>query len=279
MLLVMSSCSSPTDENFYGNLEATPASEMRLDENMIPPWVDGGDSIAQVSAGPNTPVYDRNNFAIPEPGETSATSSGSVASSQNEPVIVKDAPIAVDPVPLDPTPVMTTTVADTTSVVTTSTPKAKPKAKKKPTTKKKPVKRTKKTPKITKPTLLVYKVRSGDNLSLIAERCGTTVSAIRRASGIKGDTIYAGRTIKVPYTPKALRHIKSSGRSGSSSKKSSSSSSRSSGRTYTIRSGDTISGVAARYGVSSSSILKLNGMSGADARRLRIGQKIRIPNK
>ncbi len=275
VLVALSSCSSPTDENFYGDLKATPRSEVTLEEDMIPPWVDGGESIANVPAHANTPTYDRNSFAIPEPGETVPTTGASATrSQQDQPVIVKDAPIS-DPAPLDPVTGLTTPdpVTPGASVV-----EYKPKVtKKKPKVTKKPKPRTKKAPKITKPSILVYKVRSGDNLSVIAQRCGTTVSAIRRASGIKGSTIYAGQTIKVPYTPKAMRHIKATKRGGSSSK--SSSSSRSSGRSYTIRSGDTISGIAARYGVSSSSILKLNGISAAGARRLSIGQKIRIPNK
>lgn len=41
------------------------------------------------------------------------------------------------------------------------------------------------------------KVRSGDNLGAIARRNGTTVAALRRLNGIKGDRIRAGQTIRV----------------------------------------------------------------------------------
>ncbi len=243
--MALSSCSS-TDDNFYGDLEAMGASEIYLDENTIPPWVEEADSNLQVDAGDRTPTYQQ--YPIPEPGETIEDTSGGFFSRQQQPEIVLDPP---DWSPVDP-------IATTTTSTTSTTSSTKPK---------------KKTPKITKPSILVYKVRRGDNLSVIAQRCGTTVSAIRRVSGIKGDLIYAGQTIKVPYTPKAKRHIDSSGRSGSSS------SSSSTGRTYTIRSGDTISGIAARYGVGYKTVLKLNNMSEADARRLRPGQKIKIPNR
>ncbi len=43
-----------------------------------------------------------------------------------------------------------------------------------------------------------YKVKSGETLGEIAERNGTTASAIRRANGIKGSNIRAGQTLKIP---------------------------------------------------------------------------------
>jgi LasA protease len=45
--------------------------------------------------------------------------------------------------------------------------------------------------------------------------------------------------------------------------------------TYTVKAGDTLSGIAARYGVSMSSLISLNGLRNADA--IRIGQTLRIP--
>ena len=43
-----------------------------------------------------------------------------------------------------------------------------------------------------------HKVRSGESLGVIAEKYGTTASAIRRANGIKGDNIRVGQTLKIP---------------------------------------------------------------------------------
>ncbi len=43
-----------------------------------------------------------------------------------------------------------------------------------------------------------HKVKSGETLGEIAERNGTTASAIRRANGIKGSNIRAGQTLKIP---------------------------------------------------------------------------------
>jgi N-acetylmuramoyl-L-alanine amidase len=44
----------------------------------------------------------------------------------------------------------------------------------------------------------LYTVQRGDSLFLIARRFGTTVEELRRANGIKGDCLKAGRTIQVP---------------------------------------------------------------------------------
>ncbi len=250
VLVALSSCSS-TDDNFYGDLEAMSASEVPLGEDTIPPWVEESDGRYQVDAGDRTPTYQQ--YPIPEPGETIEDTGGSFSSGQSQ-----ERDIVLPPPDYKPFQV-TGTSTETGTTVTPPKPKTETKPKKKV--------------KITKPSILVYKVRSGDNLSVIAQRCGTSVAAIRRLSGIKGDLIYAGQTIKVPYTPKAQRHINATGRSGSSSSSSSSSSSRS----YTVRSGDTISGIAARYGVGYKTVLKLNNMTEAQARRLRPGQKIKIP--
>lgn len=43
-----------------------------------------------------------------------------------------------------------------------------------------------------------YKVRSGDSLYSIAQRHHSTIDAIKKANGLKGDTIYPGQTLKIP---------------------------------------------------------------------------------
>lgn len=48
------------------------------------------------------------------------------------------------------------------------------------------------------PSRMVYSVRRGDNLSLIAKRWRSTVPAIRSASGLKSNVIRVGQVITVP---------------------------------------------------------------------------------
>ena len=49
-----------------------------------------------------------------------------------------------------------------------------------------------------KPTVVKYTVRKGDNLSRIAVKYRTSVSALRRANGISGDLIRIGQVLKIP---------------------------------------------------------------------------------
>ncbi|MBO4288013.1 MAG: LysM peptidoglycan-binding domain-containing protein [Kiritimatiellae bacterium] len=48
-------------------------------------------------------------------------------------------------------------------------------------------------------------------------------------------------------------------------------------RIHIVRHGETLSGIAVRYGVSQRAILKLNKMPPSRADRLRVGQRLRIP--
>lgn len=43
-----------------------------------------------------------------------------------------------------------------------------------------------------------YKVRKGDTLSGIARKHGTTITAVKRANGLKSDRILAGQTLRIP---------------------------------------------------------------------------------
>ena len=103
---------------------------------------------------------------------------------------------------------------------------------------------------------ITYKVRSGDTLSEIAKRYGTTVSAIANLNGISNpNLIYVGQALQIP-------------KSGAGS---------SSGGTitYKVKSGDTLSEIAKRYGTTVSAIANLNGI--LDPNLIYVGQLLRIP--
>lgn len=108
-----------------------------------------------------------------------------------------------------------------------------------------------------------YKVKSGDTLSEIAAKQGVSVSTLRGANSLNGDNIYAGQSLKLSG---------SSASSGSSSGSSSSSSSTTS--TYTVKSGDTMSGIASRNGLSLQQLLDANGMTSTDI--IRSGQSLKL---
>lgn len=84
-----------------------------------------------------------------------------------------------------------------------------------------------------------YTVRYGDTLSAIAGRYGTSTSTLASINGISNPNwIYPGQVLKL---------------SGGSST-----------RAYTVRSGDTLSGIASRLGTSWTSLKAKNGISNAN---------------
>lgn len=101
------------------------------------------------------------------------------------------------------------------------------------------------------PQYITYVIQPGDTLSGIAQKYNTTVNALAKLNGISDpDKIYAGRTIRVPEN----------GSSGPVY--------------YTIRPGDTLSGIAQKYGATVSALTRLNGISDPD--RIYAGDRIRI---
>src|SRR5699024_3170526 len=117
---------------------------------------------------------------------------------------------------------------------------------------------------------VVYTVRSGDTVSELAARYDTTVRAIVNANDLNSRAlIRIGQTLRIP-----------SGTSGSSSSGSRSSAGGSPARTgsasaYTVRSGDTVSGIAARHDTTVRAIIHANDLNSRAL--IRIGQTLRIP--
>jgi N-acetylmuramoyl-L-alanine amidase len=93
-------------------------------------------------------------------------------------------------------------------------------------------------------------VQSGDTLSGIAAAHGLSVAQLRELNGLPGSSslIYAGQTLTV---------------SGGSSSGGSGSGGSSAGGSHSVSPGETLSGIAARYGVSQSAIAQANGLDGA----------------
>ncbi|WP_217269630.1 LysM peptidoglycan-binding domain-containing protein [Neobacillus endophyticus] len=90
-----------------------------------------------------------------------------------------------------------------------------------------------------------YVIKHGDTLSGIAAKFGTTVNALAQLNGIKNpNLIYAGQTLKIP--------------SGSSSH------SGVTQTTYTVRPGDTLSEIAAKFGTTVNALVKLNNIKNPD---------------
>lgn len=72
-----------------------------------------------------------------------------------------------------------------------------------------------------------HSVKSGENLTTIARKYGTTVAEIQKANNMKGDELHPGDNLKLPAKAKASS---ATGKSGKSSAKSTKSSSKKSGK-------------------------------------------------
>lgn len=110
-------------------------------------------------------------------------------------------------------------------------------------------------------------VRRGDTLSAIAARHGTTVAVLKSLNNIRGETIYVGQALTVPDD---------SG-TGSRSRTPTRPAPADSGVRYTVQAGDTPSGIASRYGISATELMRANNIS--DPRRLYVGRELIIPGQ
>jgi len=127
------------------------------------------------------------------------------------------------------------------------------------------VKSVKKSSKIVKHT-----VKSGDTLSVLAARNHTTVKSIIEANGIKkGDTLKLGKVLTIPTKAVTVASAKTI--------KKSSKKRRSKIVKHTVKSGDTLSVLAARNHTTVKSIIEANGMKKGDT--LKLGKVLNIPTK
>ncbi|WP_225408961.1 LysM peptidoglycan-binding domain-containing protein [Stigmatella hybrida] len=105
-----------------------------------------------------------------------------------------------------------------------------------------------------------YTVRSGDTLSGIAQRFGTTTGALAKANNISNpNRIYAGQKLSIPGAGAAQPAPAPAPSS----------------QQYTVRSGDTLSGIAQRYGTTTGALAKANNISNPNL--IQVGQKLTIP--
>ncbi|MEI6829921.1 MAG: LysM peptidoglycan-binding domain-containing protein, partial [Synechococcaceae cyanobacterium ELA445] len=110
-----------------------------------------------------------------------------------------------------------------------------------------------------------YTVKSGDTLSDIAARYGVSVERLIQLNGLKSaNDLQIGNKLVVPGA--GNEGTSSGGRRGAGG---------GTGGSYTVKSGDTLSEIADRYGVSVDRLLQLNGLK--SAKDLQAGSKLVLP--
>lgn len=104
-------------------------------------------------------------------------------------------------------------------------------------------------------TTTTYTVKRGDTLSGIAKKYGITVATLQKLNGISNpNKIYAGQKLKISGSVNVTT--------------------KSTTQYYTVKSGDTVSEIAAKYRTTIAKIKSLNKL--ANVNRIYIGQKIRV---
>lgn len=117
-----------------------------------------------------------------------------------------------------------------------------------------------------------YKVKSGDSLSVLAQKYNTTANVIRTANNLNGNNIRVGQHLMIPTS---TRDDKAYALSASNRLAKTQAKTRGQYKlTHTVRSGDSLWSIARANKVSHQSLAKWNGMGPRDT--LRVGQKLVI---
>jgi len=109
-----------------------------------------------------------------------------------------------------------------------------------------------------------YVVQQGDTLTAIAQRLGASVSALAQANGIENtDHVLAGRTLQLPGDHQTEAGAAQTPATSTGNER------------YHIRSGDTLSAIAQRLGISERALATANQLS--DLNHLIAGRYLQIP--
>ena len=99
--------------------------------------------------------------------------------------------------------------------------------------------------------ITTHVVRKNETLGGIAGKYGVSTAALQAVNGISNpNLLFVGKKLKIP--PATIRQIE-----------------------YTIKKGDSLGGIASRFGVKSSDLIKLNQIKQPNL--IKVGQKIKIP--
>ncbi len=208
-----------------------------------------------------------NFFATKIPVVGTAPATAVLASLANTPTGVFDELTFLGTVPVVTTPTVSPTPKPTTSpkptVSATASPKPTTTPKPTPTPTASPTPKPTPTPTVSATTsaFVSYKVVAGDTLGSIATKFGVTVARIQAANSLgTSTTIRVGQTLKIPTAVSSSPVATTSPTI----------------KTYTVKSGDTLWGIASKLGVSVTKLAELNGITNANL--LRVGQVLKVPS-
>ncbi len=118
-------------------------------------------------------------------------------------------------------------------------------------------------------TNVTYTIKSGDTLSQIARAHNTSVSELKSLNNLKSDLIFVGQKLTLKATNKPV--------SPSTSKPTPTTPTNTTKNVvYTVKSGDTLSGIASRFNVSVNQLMSWNNLKSAHL--IYVNQKLTVKN-
>ncbi len=115
---------------------------------------------------------------------------------------------------------------------------------------------------VLRPETFQYAVQPGETLSSIAVKFDTDLETLRDLNALDGDNLYVGQPLYVPYVEGMTAEGMPTPTPGPFA--------------YTIQPGDTLNGIALRFGVNPNTIMEFNNI--LDRNNLTVGMEIIIPN-
>ncbi|MBO7131358.1 MAG: LysM peptidoglycan-binding domain-containing protein, partial [Fibrobacterales bacterium] len=112
-----------------------------------------------------------------------------------------------------------------------------------------------------------HKVKSGENLSVIAARYGVSVAALQSANRLKNSRLRVGQDLMIPDPSNGKASVSAPPGRGASETKSARG-------TITVRAGDSYYSLARTFNVT---VEELKAANGATDDNLRVGQKLKLP--
>ena len=130
-----------------------------------------------------------------------------------------------------------------------------------------------------------YKVKKGESLAAIAKRYGVSEAGLRSLNGLKKGKLRAGRSIRVPnngddlpesIVAEAAEQPEATPATASQKSKPKKAKTETATRTHKVTSGQTLSGIAAKYKVSVAALKQHNGLSKSGV--IKPGMRLKIPS-
>ncbi len=119
-----------------------------------------------------------------------------------------------------------------------------------------------------------YTVRGGDNLSKIAVKYNTSVSAIKASNNKTSDMIRVGEKLIIPVGDSSAGSTSTAPKPTTTPAPKVSTTSVDASGIHTVKAGEYPATIARQYGMTASELLAINGIT--DPRKMQIGQKLKV---